>query len=260
MAVHGCIIRHTHQDHASRTLSGMRSGHSITRQPDGPMLRHTFIFLLSFLFPLGGVYGAALAFENKTVEVTAKPGTEQVTLVFPFENKSGETIEIERQASPCGCIKAEIKDGKMTYAPGDKGGVTAIFKVGNLQGTVSKNVVIWQKGDKATAPSVILTAVIEIPELVSITPKSLNWKAGEENGAKAFTIKVNEGETIHVTGMVTTNNHFAPQLKTITDGREYQITITPKDTREAGFAILKITTDSQNPRFSRLQGFATITR
>lgn len=224
------------------------------------MLRHILIRLLPFFVPLAGANGAALAFENKSVEVAAKPGTEQVTLVFPFENKSGETIEIERQASPCGCIKAEIKDGKMTYAPGDKGEVTAIFKIGNLQGTVRKNVVIWQRGDKATEPSITLTAVIEIPERVAITPKSLNWKAGGENGAKTFTIRVNEGETIHVTGVVTTNNHFAPQLKTITDGKVYEITITPVDTREAGFAILKITTDSQNPRYNRLQGFATITR
>jgi Protein of unknown function (DUF1573) len=253
-------MRHKFQDQASRTLSGMRSGYFITRQPYSHMLRHIFIHLLSFLVPLAGVNGAALAFENKTVKVTAKPGTEQVTLVFPFENKSGETIEIERQASPCGCIKAEIKEGKMTYAHGDKGEVTAIFKVGNLQGTVSKNVVIWQKGDKATDPSVILTAVIEIPERVAITPKTLNWKAGEENVGKTCSIKVNEGETIHVTGVTTTNNHFAPQLKTIADGREYEITINPKDTREAGFAILKITTDSQDPRFCRLQGFATITR
>jgi Protein of unknown function (DUF1573) len=232
------------------------------RQLDGLMFRPIFIPLVSLfvLVPLVGANADALAFENKTVEVTAKPGTEQVTLVFAFENKSGETIEIERQASPCGCIKAEIKDGKMTYAPGDKGEVTAFFKIGNLQGTVSKNVVIWQKGDKATAPSVILTAVIEIPERVSITPKSLTWKTGGENDAKTLTIRVNEGEAIRVTGVVTTNNHFAPQLKTITDGREYEITITPKDTREAGFAILKITTDSQNPRFNRLQGFATIHR
>lgn len=224
------------------------------------MLRHILIRLLPFFVPLAGANGAALAFENKSVEVAAKPGTEQVTLVFPFENKSGETIEIVRHASPCGCIKAEIKDGKMTYAPGDKGEVTAIFKIGNLQGTVRKNVVIWQRGDKATEPSITLTAVIEIPERVAITPKSLNWKAGGENGAKTFTIRVNEGETIHVTGVVTTNNHFAPQLKTITDGKVYEITITPVDTREAGFAILKITTDSQNPRYNRLQGFATITR
>jgi hypothetical protein len=202
----------------------------------------------------------SLSFASKTVKITLKPGESSTQITFPFENRTGKTIEIERQAAPCGCIKAGFKDDKKAYAPGEKGEITAIFKVGNFQGTVRKNVVVWQKGDEATQPSIVLTAEIEIPELVSITPKSLNWKAGEENDAKTCRITFHEGETIHVTGVVTTNNHFFPQLKTITEGKEYEITITPKDTSEAGFGILKITTDSQNSRYRRLQGFVTITR
>jgi len=199
-----------------------------------------------------------LSFTSKTVSLTLKPYETSARIVFAFENKSNEAIVVERHATSCSCIEAKFKDNKMAYAPGEKGEITAIFQVANIQGIVRKNVVVWQKGDKAGNPSVTLTAEIEIPELVSITPKSLNWKSGEENDPKAFRIIVQEGESTHVTGVVTTNNDFVPQLKTITKGKEYEVTITPKDSAGPIFGIIKITTDSKTPRYRRLQGFAVI--
>jgi len=83
------------------------------------MLRYAFLCLFTSLVlaPLSQTEAASLSFKNKTMEVTAKPGTKQLTMVFPFENKSRETIEITKQAAACTCLGATFKDDKKHTAP-----------------------------------------------------------------------------------------------------------------------------------------------
>ena len=78
------------------------------------ILRYAFICLLTSLAFTSHTQAkaATLTFKNKTVEVTAEPGTKQLTMVFPFENKSDKTIEITKQAAACACLGATFKDDK----------------------------------------------------------------------------------------------------------------------------------------------------
>ena len=226
------------------------------------MPRYAFICLLASLAftSHSQAKAATLTFKNKTVEINAKPGAQQLSMVFPFENKSGETIEITKQAAACACLGATFKDNKKTYAPGEKGELTAKFKLGNFYGTVSKQVLLWQKGDANNKPSIILTTRVTIPELISLTPRTLNWDIGGESKTQTCKITVNHKEPIHITKIVSTNNNFTPELKTIRDGWEYELTVTAKDTSNTSFGILKITTDSTVSRFRRTQAFVYVRR
>lgn len=207
---------------------------------------------------LSQAYAESLSFDSLTVETTVDPSTPGVLITFPFTNKTSKSISMDGIAAPCSCIEAKFKDDKKVYQPGESGEVTAVFKAGNFFGTVSKQLVVWQKGDDKTRPSAVLTALIHIPELAAIEPKTLNWSTNETVSSKTCRITINQPEEIHVTEVVTTNNHFATQLKTITSGREYEIVVTPKDTAAPNFAILKISTDCNIPRFARIQAFANI--
>ena len=181
-------------------------------------------------------------------------------MVFPFENKSGETIEITKQAAACACLGATFKNDKKTYAPGEKGELTAKFKLGNFYGTVSKQVLLWQKGDANNKPSIILTTRVTIPELITLSPRTLSWNVGGKTKTQTCKIIVNHKEPIHITKIASTNNHFTPELKTIRDGWEYELTVTAKDTSNTSFGILKITTDSTVSRFRRTQAFVYVRR
>jgi hypothetical protein len=219
-----------------------------------------FILLCLLAFPAAISASAAptLAFENRTVEVTLEPGSETTEISFPFRNNTSEPIEIARHASPCGCISASFKDGKKTYLPGEKGNLEAVFKVGSFSGTLSKQVIVWQKGDSETAPSIVLTAKITIPELLPITPRTLNWATDGAPTPASYRITVNHKEPIRVTGVVVTNSNFRTELKTVTDGREYELVVTPLDTSETSFGIVKITSDSDISRYRLTQAFAYV--
>ena len=224
--------------------------------------RYAFIGLLPALAlaPHSWAETATLTFKNKTVETNAEPGAKQLTMVFPFENKSNETIEITKQAAACACLGATFKDDKKTYAPGEKGELTAKFKLGNFYGTVSKQVLLWQKGDANNKPSIILTTRVTIPELISLTPRTLSWDIGGESKTQTCKITVTHKKPIHITKIARTNNNFTPELKTIRDGWEYELTVTAKNTSSTSFGILKITTDSTVSRFRRTQAFVYVRR
>lgn len=218
-------------------------------------------------FALSGLAGAEqaaqaiepLAFESKTVEVTLEPGKQTAEISFLFENTSQKAVEIAALQAACSCLDAKLKDDKKTYQPGDKGQVTARFNVGNLMGTMEKNVIVKLVGEQPGAASIILSAKIKIPELIDITPRTLNWKLGVEPATQTQRILVTHNEPIHITGVVTTNNHFVTVLKTIRDGWEYEVTVTPEKTTEPGMAIIKITSDSKISRYRQINAFALMT-
>jgi hypothetical protein len=214
---------------------------------------------LAFSTAMASTSPASLTFEKQTVDVTVEAEADSTTITFPFENKSEETIEIAKHASPCGCISTSFKDDRMIYPPGARGELTIVFKVGNFYGTVQKKIMVWMKDSpKGKRSPITLTTKITIPELITVTPRTLNWKTGESNAPKSYKIAVSHDKPIHITSLACTNNNFDTELKTLRDGMEYELTVTPRDYSEASFGIIKIFTDSKVSRYRLVQVFANI--
>lgn len=201
---------------------------------------------------------ASLKFENTSAEITVKPGVDNAQVVFSFQNTGDEKIEIADYQTGCGCLKAKLKDDKTIYEPGEKGEVIGDFDLRNLFGQVDKSIVLHLKDDEKGKPSFVLTTKITIPELLKVEPRTLNWTAGEEATPKSYKITVNQEEPLKITDVVTTNNIFIHELKTIKEGKEYEIIVTPTNVSETHFGIIKITSDSDLQRFRRISAFANI--
>jgi hypothetical protein len=203
-------------------------------------------------------HAAKLSFDKTTIAVTLDPEADRTTIRFPFSNTSDQTIEIADHSASCSCLIASFEGGKTVYAPGDKGTVIAIFERGNMVGTVSKNVMIWKKGDAEDAPSISLTVDITIPEIVSITPRTLKWKTGGAAEPKTYAITISGESPLQITRVTSTNSIFSCELKTVRDGWEYELIVTPEDTGASALGIFNLTTDSRIPRFTRITAFAAI--
>lgn len=216
---------------------------------------------LAFSTAMASTSPASLTFEKQTVDVTVEAEADSTSITFPFDNKSGETIEIVKHASPCGCISTGFKNDRMVYPPGAKGELTVIFRVGNFYGTVQKKIMVWMKdGPEGKRPPITLTTNITIPELVTVTPRTLNWKTGESNAPKSYKIAVSHEKPIRITSLTSTNNNFDTELKTLRDGMEYELVVTPRDVSGTSFGILKIFTDCKVSRYSLIQVFANISQ
>jgi hypothetical protein len=222
------------------------------------------LLLLVFLFTPAAMAG--FTFVQTRVEVTVKPDDKMVSIPFVFENKTKKALKIARYDSACSCISARVTEplGKMVYQPGEKGKIVVDFRLGSFSGKQEKTLLLWTTDDPDDKPSSILTSAITIPVLFEIKPSTLFWDlqkdAPSQPVSKTFTIKVHGEHPIRILKHSTTNTNFPHTLKTIRDGWEYEITVTPKNLTSPGMGMIKLTTDSPISRYQRQQAFVCIKR
>lgn len=213
------------------------------------------LWCLALCVPLSA---AELKFDAVTKEVDAPVDAKTVTVDFNFKNESNEEVEIARYDAACSCIKAEVKGGQLKYAPGESGIIRAAFDLSAVSGTVEKVVAVWLKGDEEAKPSIVLTTKVKIPVLVELEPKTLFWDVGEEAKPKTVTITMNYEKPIHVKTMSGADQHFTQELKTIEDGKKYEVTVKPVNTTNVAMGVVHLDTDCDVQRHRSQRIFVVV--
>jgi hypothetical protein len=174
-----------------------------------------------------------------TQRIDLKPSPVEVTAEgrFGFVNAGKEPVTIEAVKSSCGCTVPTL--AKMTYAPGERGEVTAKFNIGDRRGAQSATIRVSVKGEREPAT---LTLNVAIPEVAKVTPSILIWTPGEKAGAKSIEVEAVPGQTVSVEKVTTSEPRFEVNVETVTEGARYRVVVTPKGTEKAGFALLNIET------------------
>lgn len=205
------------------------------------------------------VSAGELSFDSKLVEVEVPLDGRRVIADFTFENRSGEPVTIAKYNATCSCMTVQVKGGKMEYAPGEDGVIRGVFDMGNFSGTVDKAVQIWLDGDPEEKPSVALVARITIPVIVEVEPKTLRWDLGGEHEAKTIRITMKHEEPVRVTSVSCANPHFTLELKTLEEGKSYELEVTPTATDAQQIGLISINTDCEIKRHA-IQRAYTIVR
>ncbi|MBB5353528.1 hypothetical protein HNR46_003789 [Haloferula luteola] len=214
-------------------------------------------FLFSLLFAAVAQAGG-LTFESASQEATAELEQTEVIVDFPFSNESDTAVTIQRYEAACSCTSVKVKGGKMRYEPGEKGLIRTVFDLGTFVGDTSKSIQLWVDDDPATRPSVVLQAKIHIPVLVSLEPKTLRWEPNDALSPKTITVTMSHSEPIHVSKVACGNESFHTQIKTIEDGKLYEIEVTPVSTEKPALGIISIETDCKVARHATQRAFAMI--
>ncbi len=201
---------------------------------------------------------AGLVFPEIRKEVHAEPDVNAVTTDFEFTNKSNKTITVVKYDAACSCMAVSIKDSKLRYAPGESGVVRTEFNMGNFSGEVDKSATLWLDGDPEDKSSLVLTVHVVIPELVSLEPKTVKWEVNEAPTPKTVHIKINHTEPIHVLSVTSTNELYTQQLKTVEDGKTYELIVTPLDVKTPSLGIMRLVTDSKIKRFQTQMAFTQV--
>ena len=211
------------------------------------------IFTLAlFAAPIGW---GQLAFKNKLVERRVAPDTDTLSVEFPFEVRGDRPVTIQEYEAACSCLSAEISEGKLTWMPGEKGVVKGNFKLGTIKGKIEKEIVLRIKGE----PSPIrLKAKLDIPNLFVIEPPTLFWTLNGDAKPQTFHIQVKHRKPIKVTEIAATNEQFAYELKTIKDGWEYEVEVTPKSVAARAFGLLRIRNDCEFQKHQSAQAFMVV--
>jgi Protein of unknown function (DUF1573) len=210
------------------------------------------------------VQAAGLEFEQMITEVTAAADATTVTADFKFTNKGDKPVTISKSDPGCSCLKVQISEGKLQYAPGESGLIRTTFDMGNFSGTVDKMVALWLDDAPDNSPTMKLTVRVHIPVIVAVESqpgkKTLQWEIGGKTDPQVIHIVMAEGHTIHVTGITSSSQAFRHELKTIEDGKKYDLVVTPLELDTPGMCVIRIDTDCPIPKHRTQQAFAVMRR
>ena len=212
--------------------------------------------LTLLVFALAASVHAELSLDVPAIELKPKPEDEEVETTFKFRNKGDKMVKILGLESACSCLSATLD--KAEYKPGEVGTGTATFKVASLVGRHEKYVTV--NTDDAKQPDWQVNFILEVPEVVDIKPKTLQWWIGDEPTAKACMVQFVGAEPMKILKITPTRENVKFDWKEIKEGREYLITVTPKNTQEVTMGALKIETNSPIAKYRYQLAFFTITR
>lgn len=222
----------------------------------GIMKRSIALFLS--LAPAALVHAAGLTFEAPVQEVSAGLEQTELKVDFVFKNDSEESVAIARYEAACTCTSVTVKGGKLRYEPGESGVIRTVFDLGNFVGDTEKDVQMWLEGDAPQQPSVVLKAKIHIPILVNLEPKTLRWEPNGPLDPKVIKVEINNEEPIHLTSVTSGNETFTTEMKTIEDGKSYEVVVTPTSTEKPALGIISLQTDCKIQRQANHRAFAMI--
>jgi hypothetical protein len=199
---------------------------------------------------------ADLVLDGNVVDVKPKPEDETITVSFSFRNKGDKPVTILNLESGCSCLSSSL-DAR-TYAPGASGTGKAEFKVSTFVGRHEKSVTVAT--DDPQQPQWEIPFILDVPAVVEIEPKTLQWWLGGDASEKTCVVKILTGDPIKVTQVTSTRENVSFKMETVTEGREYRITVKPNSTEEVLMGALKIETDSRIPKYQRQLAFFSVFR
>ena len=206
----------------------------------------------------GMAFAGKLTFPEPVKELKAGPDETKVKVDFPFTNSTDKTVVVKETVGDCSCTSIEISGGKTAYEPGESGVIRLNFDIGAAVGKVEKGASIWVDGDPKDAPSQRLTMKVDIPVLVEMEPKTLKWHVGQEMEAKTIKFQMHGDKPIHIKSVTPSTENFIQELKTIEDGRSYELVVTPKNLKSKALSIFRVETDCEVSKHRTQQVFAVV--
>lgn len=210
-------------------------------------------FLLVFL-PVSVV--AEMTIEVPIIEVKPKPEDEEITISFVFHNNGSKPVKVLAIDSNCSCLSASLD--KAVYQPGEKGTGKAEFKVSSFVGRHEKSVHVTT--DDPAQPNWVIPFAMDVPAVVEIEPKTLQWWLGDPAEAKTSIVKMTGAEPMKIVNITSTRSNVKFSFKEVKPGREYEITVQPLTTDDVVLGALKIETDSKIPKYQRQMAFFSVYR
>jgi len=80
----------------------------------------------------------------------------------------------------------------------------------------------------------------DLPEALTLAPRLVSWKTGEEAKAKSIDIKVNLPAPDEITRATSNSDSASVELVTLEVGRHYRLDITPRDTGKPCLSIITL--------------------
>jgi hypothetical protein len=198
---------------------------------------------------------AELKWEQTSLELHPAMGDKEAIGHFKYQNPGKTPIHFKSVRTSCGCTAAQSQ--KEEVPPGEKGEITATFKIGDRTGTQIKTVTV--ETDEAPHSVTVLTLKAVLPEMLTLTPNFVYWNAGDEAKAKTITAKAGKDFPAKNVTVTSSNPEFLTKVEPGDANGEWKINIQPKQTTRAMASALTIRPDFPKDSPKMFYANATVT-
>ena len=209
------------------------------------MRTHIFAFTLSIF--LCAIARAELKWEQTAVELHPAPGDKEAVGHFKYQNTGSQPVRFKSVHTSCGCTAAQSQ--KEEVPPGEKGEITATFKIGDRTGTQVKSVTV-QTDDPVNATTV-LTLKAVIPQELEINPTFVFWGQGEALKSKSIVVRASKDFPVKQLRVTSSSPDFQTKVEQTGNG-QFKIDIQPRDTSWNMAATLTIQPEGSTKTFSAM--------
>jgi hypothetical protein len=136
---------------------------------------------------------------------------------------------------------------KKTYAPGESGEIDAKLNFAGHTGHQEKW--IYVTTNSTGIEPTLLTLAVDIPPDITIEPQFVMWRIGDPPTPKTIRVVVPDGFPTKIVAAQTDNPAIQVQLQEVRAGKQWEVKVTPVETKELVKAIVLIRADypTQNP-------------
>jgi len=206
------------------------------------MRTRIFAFTLSIF--VCAIARAELKWEQTSVELHPAPADKEAVGHFKYQNTGSQPVRFKSVHTSCGCTAAQSQ--KDEVPPGEKGEITATFKIGDRTGTQVKSVTV-QTDDPVNATTV-LTLKAVIPQQLEINPTFVFWGQGEALKPKSIVVRASKDFPVRQLKVTSSSPDFQTKVEETGNG-QFKIDIQPSDTSRNMAATLTIQPEGSSKTF-----------
>jgi hypothetical protein len=206
------------------------------------MRTRIFAFTLSIF--LCAIARAELKWEQTAVELHPTAGDKEAVGHFKYQNTGSQPVRFKSVHTSCGCTAAQSQ--KDEVPPGEKGEITATFKIGDRTGTQVKSVTV-QTDDPVNATTV-LTLKAVIPQQLEINPTFVFWGQDEALKPKSIVVRASKDFPVKQLKVTSSSPDFQTKVEQTGNG-QFKIDIQPSDTSRNMAATLTIQPEGSTKTF-----------
>lgn len=209
------------------------------------------------LAPLAPGVKPTIQFEELVHDFGKVKANEPLRYDFVFTNTGAATLELTDVRPGCGCTTAGQWDRKVE--PGKTGKIPIQFNPGAASGTIAKSISVTCNDPLQAMQTLQVKATIWKP--VDINPAYVYFMGVEgevTNDTKVVKITNNLEESITVEAPQSNNPNFKTELKTLTPGKEFEVTVVyaPTGTNSPPQSVITMKTSSTNMPLISLTAYA----
>src|SRR5213078_3137130 len=197
------------------------------------MRTRIFTFTLSIF--LCAIARAELKWEQTAVELHPTAGDKEAVGHFKYQNTGSQPVRFKSVHTSCGCTVAQSQ--KEEVPPGEKGEITATFKIGDRTGTQVKTVTV--ETDDPEHATTVLTLKAVIPQQLEITPTFVFWGQGEAPKPKTIVVRAAKDFPVKHLKVTSSSPDFQAKVEETGNG-QFKIDVQPQETTRSIASTLTI--------------------